>query len=268
MRTLLTILGLLVAAIPLEATTYSTAFPATENPICEGSPCNWVNGKSTALNWSDVRTTANFAFGTESGAGGYTDSTALLTGTWGASQTVQGTVRIVNSDTANNEELEFRLRSGMSATGGIGTPCASGTPCSWGYETTWSVKPGNPYVEMAIWNGPLGSFSYVNPTNNYGCTLSGNTCVSNCGHAGGRCYAANGDVLKSTAIDNLITLYMNGEAVMQFTDNTVFPTAGAPGVGFGFFLSGGNGSDANFGFSSFTASDGPLPPSGLTAIAH
>src|SRR5438876_7626560 len=103
MRTLLTLLALIVAAVPLEARTYSTSFPLTENPISENG--NWINGATNGISWHDVRTTTNLAFGTDSG--GTSDSTALVTGTWGNSQTVQATVRIVASN-SGVDEVELR----------------------------------------------------------------------------------------------------------------------------------------------------------------
>src|SRR4030095_11258728 len=91
--------------------TYTTNFPATENPISEGG--NWLNGQRDGLDWKDMRTTPGFAFGTQDGSGGppYNDSTAIVTGTWGPDQTVQATVRTVNQQSGNiYEEIEIRLR--------------------------------------------------------------------------------------------------------------------------------------------------------------
>src|SRR5207302_6427155 len=80
---------------------YSTNFPRAENPISEGG--KWYNGQTNGLDWANVRTSPGFAFGTEIGGSRpepqkYDDSTALLEGTWGPSQTVQGTVRSANQN--------------------------------------------------------------------------------------------------------------------------------------------------------------------------
>src|SRR5436309_4657318 len=64
---------------------YTTNFSRAENPISEGG--RWLNGQTDGLDWTDVRTTPGFAFGTEIGGNRpapqrYDDSTALLKGTW------------------------------------------------------------------------------------------------------------------------------------------------------------------------------------------
>ncbi|MGD0579825.1 MAG: hypothetical protein ABSC08_12950, partial [Bryobacteraceae bacterium] len=99
---------------------YSTHFAQTENPLSEGG--KWSNGLKDGLDWTDVRATPGFAFGTEIGGARpaprkYDDSTALLKGTWGPNQTVQATVHLVNPDQDGKvyEEVELRLRSSLSA---------------------------------------------------------------------------------------------------------------------------------------------------------
>src|SRR5713226_6600461 len=44
---------------------YATNFSLAENPISEGG--KWLNGQTDGLDWTDVRTTRGFAFGTEIG---------------------------------------------------------------------------------------------------------------------------------------------------------------------------------------------------------
>src|SRR2546427_751312 len=78
---------------------YTTNFSRAENPISEGG--RWLNGRTDGLDWTDVRTTPGFAFGTEIGGSTpapqrYDDSTALLQGTWGPNPTAQATVRLIN----------------------------------------------------------------------------------------------------------------------------------------------------------------------------
>src|SRR3977135_3659907 len=60
--------------------TYFTNFPATENPMSESS--NWINGGTTGLSWTNVRTTTNKGFGTQPGnsSNPFDDSIAVLTG--------------------------------------------------------------------------------------------------------------------------------------------------------------------------------------------
>ena len=75
------------------AATYTTNFPLIENPISEGG--HWINGLTNGIDWADVATTPGRAFGTQTGIGpNFADSTALLTGSWGPTQTVQAVVYI------------------------------------------------------------------------------------------------------------------------------------------------------------------------------
>lgn len=216
--------------------TYTTNFPQTENPISENN--NWVNGQTTGLKWKNVRTTSGFAFGTETGSGGYDDSTAVLTGSWNADQSAQAKVSIAHADGGNGvfEEVEIRLRTTISANSNSG------------YEINCSVIQGNPYMQIVRWNGPLGSWTLLD-ARDVGC--------------------GNGDVLKASVTGSTITAYKNGSAVFSVNDGTF--KNGSPGIG--FYLQGGNSSmTSNFGFSTFTATGGsgsgstnPAPPTNLTA---
>jgi hypothetical protein len=215
------------------AGTYTTNFPLTENPISEGG--HWINGLTNGLDWTDVATTPGKAFGTQTGIGpDYADSTALLTGTWGADQTAQATVYITSEDgTHDTEEVELRLRSSLSP-----------HSCT-GYEINFSVMPQRLYCQIVRWNGPLGNFTFL---------FTGNVGV------------VNGDVVKATAIGNTITMYINNVAIASVVDNT-FPS-GNPGMG--FYMHGGLGPPVNYGFSSYTASDGsptPTPTPTTTATS-
>src|SRR2546428_4389000 len=81
--------GLSLLPAPAPAGThgpYTTNFSRAENPISEGG--RWLNGQTDGLDWTDVRTTPGFAFGTEIGGKRpappiYHDSTGLLKGNWG-----------------------------------------------------------------------------------------------------------------------------------------------------------------------------------------
>ena len=201
---------------------YTTTFPLTENPISEGG--HWLNGATTGLDWSDIQTKPGLAFGTQTGNGEYNDSIANLAGIWGADQTAQATVRIVSSDSAQYEEVELHLRRSLSAHNATG------------YEINFSVKPKNPYIQIVRWNGALGDWTELNDT------IVG---------------VKNGDVVAATIAGNLITAYVNGTNVLQATDGTF--TTGSPGMGF-YLQNGSSNFNADFGFSSFKASDG----SGLT----
>lgn len=213
------------------ATSYSTSFTGTENPVSESG--NWINGGTAGLAWTNVRTTPGMAFGTQNGAGSFDDSTAVLSGTWGANQTVTATVHTIAHTQSTFEEIELRLRTTIIANSITG------------YEINFAVGPGQNYTQIVRWNGALGSF----------------TMLANQPTGGG---VVNGDVI-SASVDatNTIRVFKNGVQVNSATDATF--TAGRPGMG--FFLQGALNS-ADYGLSSLSASDSaappPLPPSGCT----
>jgi len=198
--------------------TYSTNFPATENPISEGG--KWINGGLVGLDWTNVRTNAGLAFGTESGSNGYDDSTAVLAGNWGPDQTAQATVHTINPNSNIFEEVELRLRTTIVA------------HSITGYEINFRcTSDGSQYVQIVRWNGPLGSFTYVSTTTGPG--------------------LHDGDVVKATITGSTITAYVNGTSVLQGTDGTY--SSGSPGTG--FFLGGAAVVNSDYGFTSFAASD-------------
>jgi len=205
--------------------TYTTNFRQAEGHLFEGG--NWTNGQTDGLDWTNVRTTPGFAFGTESGGHRkppqmYDDSTALLTGTREPNQTAQATVRTVNPNERIYEEVELRLRSAFSAHRATG------------YEILFRASKGaNAYCEIVRWNGSLGDFTYL-------------------GRAKGPpCGVATGDVVKATIKGTVITAYINGVQVVQGADDTY--TTGNPGIG--FYLEGATGVNGDYGFTSFTATD-------------
>jgi hypothetical protein len=202
--------------------TYTTNFPIAENPVSEDG--KWINGKAAGLKWADVRTSPGLAFGTQTGSSGYDDSTAIVAGSWGPTQTVVATIHIKSPPTSPTvfQEVELRLRTRITANRLTG------------YEVNFScsANPANFYAEIVRWNGPLGSFTYLKRTT-YHCT--------------------DGDVVKAAMSGRTIEVFVNNSRIMQATDNA-FAT-GNPGIG--FFLQG-TGAEANpdFGFSSFMATDG------------
>jgi hypothetical protein len=207
--------------------TYSTNFPASENPISEGG--KWINGQSTGINWSNVSTTPGFARGQQQpDNGSYNDSTALLTGTWNPNQSVQVTVANSSPSDGSVREVEIRLRSTLIA--GF---------CS-GYEVYWSAQPSNPYLTIARWNGPLNSYANLKQT------TSGITMHS-------------GAVFSASISGTTITAYINGVQQLQLTDSTF--SSGNPGMG--FYLAGTGGSpvaQSQYGFSNFLATDDASTP--------
>jgi hypothetical protein len=211
------------------AASYSTNFPLTEDPISEGG--SWINGAQVGLDWNDVRTVSGMAFGTEPADNNYADATALLSGSWGSSQTAQGTVKVQKTPSGSYEEVEVRLRSIISAHW-----------CS-GYEVGGSVSSSHTYIGITRWNGALGEFTQLAINNNVP-TLK------------------DGDVLSATVIGDTITAYLNGVQVLQARDST-FPN-GSPGIGF----DSSSGNDSVYGFSSFSASDSAGLPSPTPTPRH
>ncbi len=200
--------------------TYATDFPLAENPVSEGD--KWVNGRAVGLDWANVRTAHGLAFGTESGRVKYDDSTALLAGGWRADQAVQATVYTVNQNEKVYEEVELRLRSSLAAHRATG------------YETNFRcLKTAKAYAQIVRWNGPLGDFTYLST------------------REGGQYGVTNGDVVKATAVGNVITAYINGTQVLRATDST-YPS-GNPGLG--FYLEGASGVNGDYGFTSFSAAE-------------
>jgi len=206
---------------------YTTNFSGTENPISEGGM--WLNGQTDGLDWTDVRTTPGFAFGTEIGGKRpepqkYDDSTALLKGTWGPNQTLQATVRCEhpNQDGKVLEEVELRLRSSISPHN-----------CT-GYEVMFRcTKIPQAYCNIARWEGPLGKFTMLKETH------------------GSQYGVKDGDVVKATMMGKILTVYINGMQMIQISDDKF--ANGNPGVG--YYLEGGTGMIGDFGFSRFTATD-------------
>jgi hypothetical protein len=198
--------------------TYTTNFSLTEDPISEGD--HWIGGRTVALDWSDIQTTPGHASGAVLSPGNYNDPTALLTGAWGPDQTVESTVYSVDPSDAIYEEVELRLRSTLSA-----------HVCT-GYEIDFRVSSSSAaYLAIVRWNGAVGDFTYLMT------------------YRGSRYGVSHGDVIKATMIGATIRVYKNGMLIGAATDRTY--TSGVPGMG----MDGPVGTNRNWGFSSFTASD-------------
>lgn len=200
--------------------TYTTNFPLTENPISEGG--NWTNGKTDGVDWSDVRTTRGLAFGTQISRTGppYNDSIAVLTGNFNPNQMATATVHTVNQQ--GIEEVELLLRMFISP------------HFTTGYEINLRCYRGRwAYVQFGYWHGPLNDFGELGSTMGPGLW--------------------DGDVVSASIVGNTITIWINGVQVLQGKDPLNRYKTGNPGMG--FYYQGSTGSNSDYGFTSFTASD-------------
>lgn len=187
--------------------TYSSTFDLNESSISEGS--NWINGKTVGIDWMDVKTVDGVAKGNPNYPDWWRDSTALLTGSWGTEQTVQGTIWCHPKTSDEHMEIEARLRSSLSA------------HYNKGYEVTFNCnKSSTAYMYIVRWNGAEKDFTIL---------------AQQTGKSWG---VGNGDVVKASIMGNVISVYVNGIQRMQTTDNTY--KNGSPGIGFDHNLKDSN----------------------------
>lgn len=194
---------------------YSTNFNYAENPLSDGG--NWINGKTTGLDWSDVKVTPGFAHANQITAS-ISDPTAVLTGVWAPNQTAQATI-VVNTIPEGIDEIELRLNTTITA-GSIT-----------GYELDFQTSGA---ISIIRWEGAIGRYNFILPAT----SLPGGALKT-------------GDVLKATNVNGLITCYVNGAQVAQVTDTTY--TGGSPGIG--FYYSGSGAGPTDHGISAFSATD-------------
>jgi len=211
---------------------YTTSFPLKENPISEGG--RWINGGAEGLDWTNVSTTTGLAIGHQIAAN-FTDATALLTGAWGPDQMASATVYTVSQNDPCFQEVELRLRSAISA------------HVSTGYEINFHLShTASAYLQIVRWNGPLGSFDYLSNT------------------AGAQFSVKNGDVVSAKIVGNVITAYINGVQKARVDIASIggaVYTTGNPGMGFNLdnAPAGCSGTNGNYGFTNYTATDRALP---------
>ena len=217
---------------------YRTRFPADEIPISEGGI--WLNGRKDGIDWADVITHNGEVYGavtrmaiaerrveqgnldpTTAGEavpeGDYDDPTAVLAGPWGRNQYAKAGVFSRNPTDKYFQEVEIRLRSTIAP-----------HLCT-GYEVFFRcLKTEDGYAEIVRWNGKIGDFTSL-------AKLSGP-----------QYGVEDGDVVEASIVDNVITGYINGIAMISATDE-VFGQGG-PGVGFNFFVGDTN---VDHGFTYF-----------------
>ena len=168
---------------------YTTQFPATENPISESG--QWINGGNAGANlWGNVRTSSGMAFGANEPTQ-FGDPTALMTGSWGPTQTVTGVVKVSSVPSSCCHEVEVRLRSSIAANNITG------------YEVLCPVHSSPGYgIQIVRWNGANGQYVYINTGNAHQCK--------------------NGDTLMATATGTnptTIKVYINGSLSLTGVDH-------------------------------------------------
>ena len=202
--------------------TFTTRFEGTENPLFESG--KWQHN---GLDWAKFRKDGGIAYGTQTGTHEgkyrYDDSYAHLSG-FPPDQEAWGEARIVRPDSACSQELEILLHWTSSAHSTTGYECFA--RC---------LTSAASYVQIVRWEGPLGKYTYLADMRGMEYGLK------------------DGDILKASVVGGLIRVYINGIEKARATDST-FRT-GNPGIGHFLGCNGGRGigSNADFGFSSFTA---------------
>jgi hypothetical protein len=201
---------------------YSTAFDGDEDPLSEGG--RWANN---GLDWTRIRKQGGIAYGTQTGTNGgshqYDDSYAHLSG-FPPDQEAWARVRIARPNPSCHQELEILLRWTSSAHSTTGYECFA--RCT---------NDESSYVQVVRWEGPLGKFTYL------------------ADHRGAGYGLKDGDILKASIVGNVITVTINGVEKARVTDDAY--KTGNPGIGTFLSCDGGSGkgSNADFGFTSFTA---------------
>jgi RNA polymerase sigma factor (sigma-70 family) len=187
-------------ALKPNASSYSTNFRLTENPISEGGA--WVRGGVEGLDWNNPKTASGHATGSVA-ASRYNDCIAYpKRPSFHADQYAQGTVYLANGYTGNGGKhaVELLLRFSISAHD------------AHGYEVLWGTSGG---IAVVRWNGPPGNFSSL--------------------WEGPAPKPVDGDVLRAEIAGSVISVYRNGTRVATIDvtsqGGTVW-SAGQPGIGF------------------------------------
>jgi hypothetical protein len=195
---------------------YKTNFPTVQNPISEGG--NWVTATTPGVNWSDLKTggcackavsaVKVVAPGLAESAGANSNAGDALAVLAGTwGSTQSATATIANKPIQGEYEIHLRVNPETGQ----------------GYEITW--QSGGSFI-IVTWYGP-----------GYNILYSGGLPA---GHP------AIGDRLTATINGNVITMLINGNQVVQYTDTANTFPAGNPGFGF-------NEGGGDYGYSNFSA---------------
>ena len=227
----------------LPVNNYGTVFPRTENPIATPngeSASAWTGGQDAGGNhWGNVQTNGTMVYGVSQPTS-YGDPTAILKGTWGATQGAQATVKI-GTTPAVDSEVEIRLRSTISANSITG------------YEAYCNTRPANPYCHIATWGGPEGCWDNFEASTPSIALVDGDTLsatVTGTSPVVIKLYV-NG-ILQATATDNGSHTPEGGAGTCTAGDGYTWGvwTSGNPGIG---FYDAADSNWSRFGFSKFSA---------------
>lgn len=205
-----------VFAAPPVPGTYSTSFPATENPLSESG--NWVQPATAVWNTS-VRSVANTAAFGDPASAGTNDSIVCLTGnTYGKTQTVTGVV--YRNGSFGSAEIELHVLMSFNTT----------------QVFTYELDLTPSGVFVVKWLGTQNSISVLNGSGDaYDTPL------------------ADGDVWEFKAFYVSTTLHLearqNGVLISSVTDASPY-TTGNPGMGFDV---GAGGTFNHLGWKSYSA---------------
>lgn len=213
---------LLAFSASVSASSYTTDFFPDETPLSEGGA--W---RHLGLDWTIVQLVGGIAFGTQTGTEETDDSYAYLSG-FSNDHYAEGTVSIDPSGNFTcSKEVEILLRWSDAA------------HSAKGYEVTFTR---NGYAGISVWEGPFNAYHTINqPGDAVGCGVNG----------------CDGHVFGAGIVGNVITVYIDGQAVRSYTDNS-HPT-GQPGVGFFRRQCGDN---FDIGFHDYHAQSLPDPTRG------
>lgn len=186
---------------PRVATSFTTSFPATENPISQGGI--WVNGATDGLDWTDIQTTPGkmIASAFDSAVGGVQDGLAQLKRSFLACASAQysdGTIFIANGYAPTSHEVEVLCNFTITAHSATGYECYLSTA---GNHT------------LVRWNGAFGDFTALASNNVSTFTAP-----------------VDGDVIRIEHLaDGTLNCYQNGVLRTTAVDTTF--TGGNPGLG-------------------------------------
>lgn len=237
------------ALAPPVALPLPTTWPATENPIAQGSPSSWVQGGADGVDWHNIQSTGGSPGSAYSAAfvttpGGFDDCIAHLHPRYGIS-------------TASKCFVEWTyLRPGAGAYTPPGSQEAYPAffvitaHSAKGYEFT--VPYGDPAgafsngVDPVRWNGALGDFT-DNGSTPFITLISGSSFI-----------LQNGDVfrveLDPTGANPVFTLYLNAVQQWKFSDSSAGKITSILYPAQGNFVQSGTGADlTKTGNSRFNA---------------